>query len=165
MDTDSTPGNAIRLQTQRKRLVLSLLECGLSRRERFSAFTFSCSLRVCRIHLFFKTVPPRKLTILDENGTNVQQKRVIGPYIEGSTAQITCVASGGRPTPRVTWWRDGIEIDNSDEALSERRVKNVLRLENLERRHLNTVLTCKASNNDMVSPLSANITLDMYREY
>jgi hypothetical protein len=47
---------------------------------------------------FFFAVPPRKLTILDENGTNVQQKRVIGPYTEGSTAQITCVATGGRYT-------------------------------------------------------------------
>jgi hypothetical protein len=45
---------------------------------------------------FVFAVPPRKLTILDENGTNVQQKRVIGPYTEGSTAQITCVATGGR---------------------------------------------------------------------
>ncbi|XP_021923082.1 irregular chiasm C-roughest protein-like isoform X2 [Zootermopsis nevadensis] len=107
-------------------------------------------------------VPPRKLAILDENGTNVHQKRVIGPYTEGSTVQITCVATGGRPTPRVTWWRDGIEIDNSDESLSERRVRNVLRLEKLERRHLNTVFTCKASNNDVVSPLTSNVTLDMY---
>jgi hypothetical protein len=47
---------------------------------------------------FAFAVPPRKLIILDENGTNVQQKRVIGPYTEGSTAQITCVATGGRST-------------------------------------------------------------------
>ncbi|KAJ9595584.1 hypothetical protein L9F63_013224, partial [Diploptera punctata] len=106
--------------------------------------------------------PPRKLTILDDSGANVQQKRVVGPYTEGSTAQITCVAAGGRPTPRVTWWKDGVEIDNTDEVISERRVKNILRLENLERRHLNTVLTCKASNNDVVSPLTSNVTLDMY---
>jgi hypothetical protein len=45
---------------------------------------------------FVFAVPPRKLTILGENGTNVQQKRVIGPYTEGSTAQITCVAAGGK---------------------------------------------------------------------
>jgi len=44
---------------------------------------------------FVFAVPPRKLTILDENGTNVQQKRIIGPYTEGSTAQITCIAAGG----------------------------------------------------------------------
>jgi hypothetical protein len=79
--------------------------------------------------------------------------------------QYSALCSVGRPTPRVTWWRDGIEIDNSDESLSERRVRNVLRLEKLERRHLNTLLTCKASNNDMVSPLTANVSLDMYREY
>jgi len=82
----------------------------------------------------------------------------------GIQQRIACCLAG-RPAPRVTWWKEGIEIDNSDEALSERRVKNLLRLENLQRRHLNTVLTCKASNNDMVSPLTANVTLDMYCKY
>jgi hypothetical protein len=39
---------------------------------------------------------------LDENGTNVQQKRIIGPYTEGSTAQVTCIAAEGEYLAQIT---------------------------------------------------------------
>lgn len=68
----------------------------------------------------------------------------------------------GRPAPHVSWWKDGVLIDDTDEVLSERRVKNVLSLERLERKHLGTLLTCKASNNDMIAPLSTTVTVDLY---
>lgn len=56
-------------------------------------------------------------------------------------------------------------LDDSYERRSERRVQNVLRLENLQRKHLNRQYTCKASNNHLANPIVSTVQLDLYRKY
>lgn len=105
-------------------------------------------------------VPPEKLSILDDNGQHIPNYK-IGPYNEGSAVNVTCVATGGRPLPKVTWWLENALLDDSMDYLPDRRVRNVLHLDKIERKHLNSVFTCQATNNRLVTPISSSITLDI----
>lgn len=71
----------------------------------------------------------------------------------------------GRPQPSLTWWRgENYLLDDSYTAINEKKVKNVLLLEKLQRHHLHTVLACQASNNNVTTPIRSAVTLNMNRE-
>ncbi|XP_031626202.1 nephrin-like isoform X1 [Contarinia nasturtii] len=105
-------------------------------------------------------LPPEKLSISDESGTHIPHY-TIGPYNEGSSVNVTCVSTGGRPLPNVTWWHETTLLDDTSVILSGNRVKNVLNLQKIERRQLHIVYTCQASNNNVTMPIVSSITLDV----
>ncbi|KAF5299118.1 hypothetical protein FQR65_LT09476 [Abscondita terminalis] len=105
-------------------------------------------------------MPPDKLYVLNERGSTVPNY-LLGPYSEGDSINISCIAVGGRPPPKVTWWQENALLDGSYDYLSERKVRNVLHISHLERKHLLSVFTCQASNNNLIAPISKSVTLDM----
>ncbi|XP_049813895.1 nephrin-like [Schistocerca nitens] len=109
---------------------------------------------------FTVIVPPKRIIFLDGNGETIPHYTV-GPYNEGSTVEITCIAVGGRPPPRVTWWQDNTLLTDRWEVISHERVRNKLRLQQLSRRQLHAVLTCQAESSPLAAPVAGSITLDL----
>ncbi|KMY95263.1 uncharacterized protein LOC6735380 isoform X3 [Drosophila simulans] len=107
-------------------------------------------------------IPPESVIILDSKGVTIED-HTLGPYNEGSGINITCVAIGGRPQPRVTWLHGNTVYKNASvgQPLSERRVGNTLSLARLERRNLHMQLTCRAENNNLTTPIISSVVLDM----
>uniref|UniRef100_A0A0A9XSS5 Kin of IRRE-like protein 3 n=3 Tax=Lygus hesperus TaxID=30085 RepID=A0A0A9XSS5_LYGHE len=106
-------------------------------------------------------VPPQKPTIFDDRGKEVSAKTE--PYEEGSELKLTCIVTGGKPSPWIRWWRDGTMIDTSDANTSFPNVKdNQLSVASLDRGYLNAVYTCQASNNNISHPATTRVTIDMH---
>lgn len=70
----------------------------------------------------------------------------------------------GSPLPNVTWMHENTMLQSDSVVLSDKRVKNVLHLERLQRGHLHRVLTCQAANNNVTEPITSAVTLDLNRK-
>ena len=103
-------------------------------------------------------MPPEKPVILDSRGREVGRR--LGPYRLGQTLVVSCSVLGGRPPPSVTWWRESQVMDTSFQR-EESRVTNTLTIPNLNRDHLNTILTCQASNSNSSLPVSTSVKVDL----
>ncbi|XP_075972133.1 kin of IRRE-like protein 2 isoform X2 [Anticarsia gemmatalis] len=104
---------------------------------------------------------PEKPKIFDEFDKEVVG--VAGPYVEDTSIKLTCVVSGGKPMPRIRWWRDDKVIatlapvdDGSRLSLLE------LRIPKLTRDYFEAVYTCTADNTVLVPPLRVNVQIQIY---
>ncbi|XP_023240426.1 synaptogenesis protein syg-2-like [Centruroides sculpturatus] len=104
-------------------------------------------------------VPPKDITIIDEEGTEVSG--VIGPYDEDSDLILRCEVSGGTPTPVVTWWREYTLLDDSYQVVGDGVVRNDVLIRGLQRSDLMTMLTCQTHNSNITAPIVASVTIDL----
>lgn len=115
------------------------------------------------IHIFASSllsVPPERISIRDES--NSERNSVVGPYSEGDTMKLKCDVFGGRPTPNVTWFRDGDPISSETFVVpSGRNLRTEIVVERLSRQDLNSRFTCKAINHHRATPVEASVQLDM----
>ncbi|CAH4037542.1 unnamed protein product [Pieris brassicae] len=97
-------------------------------------------------------IPPERLVILDQDGEEFRGG-AMGPFDEGTRVNLTCVAIGGRPAARVSWWQSHALLANSESRASVSFT--------LQRDLYPATLTCQAVTDPSISPLSENITIDM----
>ncbi len=67
----------------------------------------------------------------------------------------------GDPTPELTWWRDSHLIDTSFESTFSGTVQNTLSVPQISREDLGATLSCQASNNNVSTPASSKVTIDL----
>ncbi|KAL5283989.1 hypothetical protein ACFFRR_006326 [Megaselia abdita] len=104
-------------------------------------------------------VPPEKPIIYDSTKQNKLNN--VEAYNEGSDVVLACETIGGRPRPNVTWYLDNTVIDESFEQRPDGRTINHLLYPNIGRQHLNSRLTCVASNTNLTPPNNKVIVLDV----
>lgn len=112
-----------------------------------------------KVHLAV-IVPPENLLILNDKGKHIQHY-ILGPYNEGSSINLTCISSGGRPLPKLTWWHNNQLLEGVLETLSEKRVSNILPMRNLDRKDLLSSYTCQSSNNNLTDPITSSVMIDL----
>jgi len=78
----------------------------------------------------------------------------------------------GRPEPKVRWWRGETLMDTGNEGISGKFTassapvkQNEMTIEALGRYDQGAVYTCQASNSNLSAPVSASVTIEMYRKY
>ncbi|CAG9563368.1 unnamed protein product [Danaus chrysippus] len=104
---------------------------------------------------------PEKPKIFDEKGKEVIG--TAGPYVEDSSLKLTCVVSGGKPMPRIRWWKEEKIMAQLDPVEDETRLSVLeLRIHSLKRDHFETVYSCTAENTAIVPPLRVNVQIQLY---
>jgi len=76
----------------------------------------------------------------------------------------------GRPEPKVRWWRGETLMDTGNEGISGQFTsssvkQNEMTIEALSRYDQGAVYICQASNSNLSAPVSASVTIEMYRKY
>lgn len=69
------------------------------------------------------------------------------------------------PSPRVTWWEDGVLIDDSDSTLNDQRVSNTYLLRRVTRQNFGSTLTCQAINSPFLAALTVTLSVEVFRKY
>lgn len=114
-----------------------------------------------KVHLTV-IVPPGNLLILNEHGKHIEHY-ILGPYNEGSNVNLTCISSGGRPQPKLTWWHNNQLLNNDIVTrLNDTHVKSILQLKNIDRKNLlNSLYTCQSSNNNLTDPITSSVMINL----
>ncbi|XP_076065557.1 nephrin-like isoform X2 [Oratosquilla oratoria] len=122
--------------------------------------------------------PPSRLVIQNANRRSVRGG-VLGQLREGDELILFCIASGGYPSPTVTWWAGRRMLSNQSHIVADdgtllasqpmpssdatkSHVISKLRIPSLSREDSKEKLECKAANNNITEPISTSVTLDIY---
>ncbi|XP_048773345.2 nephrin-like isoform X3 [Ostrea edulis] len=81
---------------------------------------------------------------------------------EGDTLRLLCVSKGGNPLPQVKWYRNGVQKDISYTTDSADAQSLNEYLFPVRREDNGAVYRCEASNTASLSPLTTEVTLNVY---
>ena len=97
--------------------------------------------------------------IYSDSGLEVRLK--LGPYRLGQAVTVRCLVVGGRPSPSVTWWKEGSIYDSSYEMTAYGTVVNTMEYHNLRREDLGSKFVCQASNTNSTPPVSQEVHVSL----
>ncbi|XP_050440187.1 kin of IRRE-like protein 3 isoform X2 [Adelges cooleyi] len=104
-------------------------------------------------------VPPEHPVVFDKWGR--QLNHTIGPLDEHDHVALICHVTGGNPPPSVVWLKNGDVVDDKCEHISNDVLENRLYWPSVNRRDLNSVFTCQATNTHLIDPRQMSVVLDL----
>jgi len=102
-------------------------------------------------------VPPEKPNIFLENGLSVNNR--LSARLNSSIS-LKCESIGGFPPPNLTWWSNNKLLDSTFERLNN-KVMNTVTIRSLSRQDVDSVLSCRAVNNNISGIVQTSIRLDL----
>ncbi|XP_017041692.1 nephrin isoform X3 [Drosophila ficusphila] len=114
-------------------------------------------------HNLTLVVPPEEPRIFDAQGKEIAQ--LAGPFREGYELFLCCQVRGGRPPPKVTWWRDDTELIGTSHTSVEEGATvmvNQLLIGTTTRDFYGARIECRAQGTRLVDPVRKDVTVQVY---
>ncbi|KAJ6639885.1 Hemicentin-2 [Pseudolycoriella hygida] len=122
---------------------------------------FNAATRNTRVNLSL-VVPPEEPRIFDAQGKEISH--IAGPFREGHELFLSCQVTGGRPQPKVTWWRDGVEIAGTSHPSADEgnpAMLNQLFISTVTRDYYGSKLECRAQGSNLIGAVVKEITVQI----
>ncbi|KAH8417802.1 hypothetical protein KR222_006040, partial [Zaprionus bogoriensis] len=114
-------------------------------------------------HTALLAVPPEEPRIFDAQGKEISQ--MAGPFREGYELFLCCQVRGGRPPPKVTWWRDGNELIGTSHTSVEEGATvmvNQLLIGTTTRDYYGARIECRAQGTRLLEPVVKDVTVQVH---
>ncbi|SPP80624.1 uncharacterized protein LOC117582815 isoform X4 [Drosophila guanche] len=114
-------------------------------------------------HNLTLVVPPEEPRIFDAQGKEITQ--LAGPFREGYELFLCCQVRGGRPPPKVTWWRDDTELIGTSHTSVEEGATvmvNQLLIGTTTRDFYGARIECRAQGTRLVDPVRKDVTAQVH---
>ncbi|XP_071034421.1 hemicentin-1 isoform X2 [Parasteatoda tepidariorum] len=102
---------------------------------------------------------------IEHNGKATVNGSVLGPYYEGHTLSLECETFGGKPTPEVSWYNGGEELESESKVRIEKNgassVTSMMQM-SLEREDLGANIECHVDNEAIDEPLVSWVKIDLH---
>uniref|UniRef100_A0A1B0GE06 Ig-like domain-containing protein n=1 Tax=Glossina morsitans morsitans TaxID=37546 RepID=A0A1B0GE06_GLOMM len=123
---------------------------------------FNYPTRNYRINLTL-VVPPEEPRIFDAQGKEISQ--MAGPFREGYELFLCCQVKGGRPPPKVTWWKEENELLGTSHTSIEEGVTvivNQLLISAISREYFGSKIQCRAQGIKLIDPVIKEVMVQIH---
>ncbi|KAF2346593.1 CD80-like immunoglobulin C2-set [Trinorchestia longiramus] len=104
-----------------------------------------------------------------KDGSPVDNGTSIGPFDEGQTVELKCESGGGKPVPRVTWWKGTEELNGEYRSIADSNGTgtgtNALTLELGRADLMYPDIHCRVENEAMDEPAKLSLRVNVNGEH